>query len=170
MRVAHLALVAVGDFIKNVIAVDADIDPFDIHDVLFSVGTRVDANTYQVEKVLGLDANRHDPSAMGEYLRVGGLIIDITKPLDVPFPELGVPDKKLLDGINLYDHVPREKVRQLLSGCFQMSILPGFKILGKADRMIFFVSKEVGVCGSCRCLTVSHVDGGRFSIKRIQFH
>jgi 2,5-furandicarboxylate decarboxylase 1 len=118
MRVAHLALVAVGDFIKNVIVVDADINPFDIHDVLFSIGTRVDANTYQVEKVLGLDANRHDPSAMGQYLRVGGLIIDSTKPLDVPFPELGVPDKKMLDAINLYDYVPREKVKQLLSGLF----------------------------------------------------
>ena len=78
----------------------------------------MDANTYQVKKVLGLDANRHGPSAMGEYLRVGGLIIDSTKPLDVPFSELGVPDKKLLDGINLYDYVPREKVRQLLSGLF----------------------------------------------------
>lgn len=117
-RVAHLALTAVGDFVKNVIMVDSDINPFDIHDVLFSIGTRVDANTYQVEKVLGLDANRHDPSAMGEYLRVGGLIIDSTKPLDVPFPELGVPDQRLLERMNLYDYVPRDKVSQLLSGLF----------------------------------------------------
>ncbi len=78
----------------------------------------MDANTYQVEKVLGLDANRHDPSAMGEYLRVGGLIIDSTKPVGVPFPELGVPDKELVDSVNLYDYVPREKVRQLPSGLF----------------------------------------------------
>lgn len=116
-RVGMLALVAAGDFVKNVIIVDTDINPFDIHEVLFSVGTRVDANTHQVQKIGDLDANRHDPAPV-EYLRVGGLIIDSTKPVDKPFPEIGYPDEALLERLKLTDYVPEEKVRRLLTGLF----------------------------------------------------
>lgn len=117
-RMAHLALVAAGDFVKNVIVVDEDVNPFDLHDVMFAIGTRVDGNTAQVQVVRGLDANRHDPAPMGEYLRTGGVIIDATKPVDLPYPELGYPGEDALKRVPLEEYVPAEKVREVLSGLF----------------------------------------------------
>jgi len=46
-RLALYALSIAGDFLKNVIIVDTDINPFDLNDVLWAIGTRVDANTNQ---------------------------------------------------------------------------------------------------------------------------
>lgn len=114
-RLAHLALVALSDIIKNVIIVDEDINPLDLTDVLFAIGTRVDANTAQVQKMLDLSANRHDPAPV-EFCRVGGLIIDATKPTDKPFPEIGTPDHAVLERIRLSDYVSLEEQQRILSG------------------------------------------------------
>lgn len=99
-RLALLALASAGDTLKQVIVVDEDINPFNLHDVLFSLGTRVDGNTEQVQVIRGLDANRHDPSSF-DYMNVGGFIIDSTRPAGVPFPEFSFPSRKMMDEVPL---------------------------------------------------------------------
>ena len=103
-RLAAMALGSFADRIKNVILVDDDIDPFNLSMVLFAVSTRVDADSAQVQIIRDLQANRQDPSTE-RYLRVGGLIIDATKPVGKPFPDIGKPPDNSLARIHLEDFV-----------------------------------------------------------------
>jgi len=103
-RLAALALGSFADRIKNVILVDEDIDPFDLNLVLFSISTRVDADSGQVQIIRDLQANRQDPST-DRALRVGGLIIDSTKPVGKPFPEIGKAPDDAIARIRLEDFV-----------------------------------------------------------------
>ncbi len=114
-RLAHYALSVVGDFLKNVIIVDIDINPFDLNDVLWAVGTRVDANTDQVQVVKNLDANRHDPSSMSD-LQVGGFIIDATKPVGKPFPEVGRPEERVIEEFPINEYISQEDISNLTTG------------------------------------------------------
>ena len=104
MRLASMALGSFADRIKNVILVDDDIDPFDLNMVLFAISTRTDADSAQVQIIRDLQANRQDPSTE-KYLRVGGLIIDSTKPVGKPFPDIGKPPDDALARIRLEDFV-----------------------------------------------------------------
>jgi UbiD family decarboxylase len=103
-RLAAMALGSFADRIKNVILVDDDIDPFDLNMVMFSISTRTDADSAQVQIIRDLQANRQDPSTE-KYLRVGGLIIDSTKPVGKPFPDVGKPPDDALARIRLEDFV-----------------------------------------------------------------
>ncbi len=103
-RLAAMALGSFADRIKNVILVDDDIDPFDLNLVLFSISTRVDADSGQVQIIRDLQANRQDPSTE-RALRVGGLIIDSTKPVGKPFPDIGKPPDGSMARIRLEDFV-----------------------------------------------------------------
>jgi UbiD family decarboxylase len=103
-RLALMALGSFADRIKNVILVDDDIDPFDLSMVLFAISTRTDADSAQVQIIRDLQANRQDPSTE-KYLRVGGLIIDATKPVGKPFPDIGKPPDQALERIRLEDFV-----------------------------------------------------------------
>ena len=103
-RLAAMALGSFADRIKNVILVDDDIDPFNLNMVLFAISTRVDADSAQVQIIRDLQANRQDPSTE-RYLRVGGLIIDATKPVGKPFPDIGKPPDNALARIRLEDFV-----------------------------------------------------------------
>ena len=103
-RLAAMALGSFADRIKNVILVDDDIDPFDLNMVLFAISTRVDAESGQVQIIRDLQANRQDPST-DRYLRVGGLIIDSTKPVGKPFPDIGKPPDASVARIRLEDFV-----------------------------------------------------------------
>jgi 2,5-furandicarboxylate decarboxylase 1 len=111
-RLAAMALGSFADRIKNVILVDDDIDPFDLNMVLFSVSTRVDADSAQVQIIRDLQANRQDPSTE-KYLRVGGLIIDSTKPVGKPFPDIGKPPDSGLQRIRLEDFVTAEELGKI---------------------------------------------------------
>jgi hypothetical protein len=73
--------------------------------VLFSVASRVDADTAQVQVMRVLAANRQDPSTERDA-RVGGLFIDSTKPVGKPFSELGRTPQEALDRIRLEDLLP----------------------------------------------------------------
>ncbi|MBI2303678.1 MAG: UbiD family decarboxylase [Chloroflexi bacterium] len=119
-RLAHYALVVGGDFVKQVIVVDEDIDPFDLYDVWWAVSTRVDTDRNQMEIVHGLDANRHDPapfSSVGHPVStVGGFIIDATKPFGQPFPPIGKPEREVLERIRAEDYIDRRKIEQLGAG------------------------------------------------------
>ncbi|MGE5307137.1 MAG: UbiD family decarboxylase domain-containing protein [Alphaproteobacteria bacterium] len=103
-RLAAMALGSFADRIKNVILVDDDIDPFDLNMVMFAISTRVDADSAQVQILRDLQANRQDPSTE-RYMRVGGLIIDSTKPVGKPFPDIGKPPDDAVARIRLEDFV-----------------------------------------------------------------
>lgn len=103
-RLAAMALGSFADRIKNVILVDEDINPFDLSMVMFSISTRVDAESGQVQIIRDLQANRQDPSSE-RYLKVGGLVIDSTKPVGKPFPEIGRPPDDAMSRIRLEDFV-----------------------------------------------------------------
>ena len=103
-RVALMALGSFGDRIKNVIMVDEDIDPANLGMVFFAIATRVDSESGQVQIIKSLLSNRQD-SSTERYLRVGGLVIDATKPVDKPFPEIGRPPPEAISRIRLEDFV-----------------------------------------------------------------
>ena len=90
------ALIALGeiDFIKNVIVVDADVDPFNEEEVMWCVATRVQADE-DVDIIKNVKGNVLDPSLRGEVL-TAKMIIDATKPVGRPFAErIRVPDEAL---------------------------------------------------------------------------
>ena len=90
------ALIALGeiDFIKNVVVVDEDIDPFNEEEVMWSVATRVQADE-DVDILKNLKGNVLDPSLKGNIL-TAKMIIDATRPVERPFAErIKVPDAAL---------------------------------------------------------------------------
>jgi len=103
-RLASMALGTFADRIKNVILVDEDIDPFNLAMVFFAISTRVDAESGQIQIIKNLLSNRQDPSTE-RYLRVGGLIIDSTKPIGKPFPDIGKTPDDAMSRIHLEDFV-----------------------------------------------------------------
>jgi UbiD family decarboxylase len=113
-RLAAMALGSFADRIKNVIMVDDDIDPFDLNMVMFAISTRTDADSAQVQIIRDLQANRQDPSTE-KYLRVGGLIIDSTKPVGKPFPDIGKPPESALARIRLEDFVSSAELGKVAS-------------------------------------------------------
>lgn len=109
---------AYSDFVKHVIIVDEDVDPFDLPAVLWSIGSRVDARkrAYIVED---LSPKTIDPSAEEAFNAgegVGGLVIDSTLPVGKPFAEVGYPSKEILQKIRLEDCVSKETIDRLSSG------------------------------------------------------
>lgn len=90
------ALIALGeiDFIKNVIVVDEDIDPFNEEEVMWAVATRVQADE-DVDILKNVKGSVLDPSLKGNIL-TAKMIIDATRPVERPFAErLRVPDEAL---------------------------------------------------------------------------
>ena len=79
------ALLAFGtvDFIKNVIVVDADIDPFNEQEVMFAVATRTQARE-AVDIIKSVKGNTLDPSQTDDIL-TDKLLIDATMPVGKPF-------------------------------------------------------------------------------------
>jgi UbiD family decarboxylase len=90
------ALIALGeiDFIKNVIVVDEDIDPFNEEEVMWSVATRVQADE-DVDIIKNVKGNVLDPSLKGNIL-TAKMIIDATRPVERPFAaRVQVPSEAL---------------------------------------------------------------------------
>ncbi len=79
------ALIALGeiDFIKNVVVVDEDVDPFNEEEVMWSVATRVQADE-DVDILKNVKGNVLDPSLKGNIL-TAKMIIDATRPVERPF-------------------------------------------------------------------------------------
>ncbi len=79
------ALIAFGniDFVKNVIVVDADIDPFNEQEVMFAVATRTQARE-SVDIIKNVKGNTLDPSQIDDIL-TDKLLIDATMPVGKPF-------------------------------------------------------------------------------------
>jgi UbiD family decarboxylase len=114
-RMATFAMGGFGDLLKNIIVVDEDIDPFDLSMVFFSLGTRVDSSSNRIQIIKDLKANRHDPASEQNFL-TGGLIIDSTKPVDKPFPEIGSPPAEILERIKIQNFLKGEEINQVPTG------------------------------------------------------
>ncbi len=80
---AALAAFALVDFTKNVIVVDADIDPFNEGEVMWAVATRTQARE-SVDIIKNVKGNILDPSQTEDYL-TDKLLIDATMPVGKPF-------------------------------------------------------------------------------------
>ncbi|HZU07266.1 MAG TPA: UbiD family decarboxylase [Chloroflexota bacterium] len=81
------ALIALGecDFIKHVVVVDADIDPYKEEQVLWAIATRVQADR-DVDIIRHCKGNTLDPSQEDDIMGAK-MIIDATKPVGRPFEE-----------------------------------------------------------------------------------
>ncbi len=91
---AALMALAQCDFVKNVIVVDADIDPFNEQEVMWAVATRVQPDN-DIDIIRNIKANTLDPSLVHD-IRGSKMIIDATIPADRPFAErVGVPAESM---------------------------------------------------------------------------
>lgn len=81
------ALIALGevDFIKYVVVVDKDIDPFNVEEVLWAMATRVQAHE-DIDIIKNVKGNMLDPSLTDDLL-TSKVIVDATIPLGRVFPE-----------------------------------------------------------------------------------
>jgi 2,5-furandicarboxylate decarboxylase 1 len=82
---AGLAAFATVDFIKNVIVVDGDIDPFNEQEVMFAVATRTQARE-SIDIIKNVKGNTLDPSQQDDIM-TDKLLIDATMPVGKPFSE-----------------------------------------------------------------------------------
>src|ERR1051325_526852 len=101
-------LFAMKQNMKHVIVVDEDVDPYDFQQVFFAMTSRVDAS----RDVQVLNVMRHVNDPAGEGRKVGGMIIDATRPRDSEEFEIAKPSaaalskaRKALDGESL-DAIP----------------------------------------------------------------
>lgn len=106
---AAMAALSADANVKYVIVVDDDIDVFDEQEVLWALGTRVRPDV-DISIVPGLTANELDPTSHDEAgLGRGDLnaqvIIDATKPVNVPFPIRVTPRRDLWKSMKLEDYV-----------------------------------------------------------------
>ena len=86
------AFIALGevDFVKNVIVVDGDIDPYNEQEVMYAVATRTQANE-DVDIIKNSKGNTLDPSQTDDIM-TAKMIIDATRPMRRPFSSrLDVP-------------------------------------------------------------------------------
>jgi len=86
-------LYAMKQNMKHVIVVDEDVDPYDFQQVFFAMTSRVDAR--QDVEVLNVMRHVNDPA--GEGRKVGGMIIDATRPRDSEEFEIAKPSPAALD-------------------------------------------------------------------------
>ena len=111
---AALAALATVQFLKLVVVVDEDIDIYNDQDVLWAISTRVRGDT-DIAIIPGVTGNRMDPAGPYDELyqrRLGGggfmttkVIIDATKPKDLPFATRITPNKELWDTMKLEDYL-----------------------------------------------------------------
>jgi len=81
------ALIALGecDFVKHVVVVDGDVDPYREEQVLWAIATRVQADR-DVDVIRNSKGNTLDPSQEDDVMGAK-MIIDATKPASRPFEE-----------------------------------------------------------------------------------
>ncbi len=91
---AALIAMANMDVVKNVIVVDADVDPYNEEDVMWAVATRMQPDE-DVDIIKNVKGNNLDPSIRGDLLS-SKMIIDATKPMGRPFEErVSIPSEAM---------------------------------------------------------------------------
>ncbi len=114
-RLAAFIIGAFGNLVKNLVIVDEDIDPFDPSMVFYSIGTRVDPNSNQLQLLKELRAS-YDDFSSAENSTVGGLIIDSTKPVGLPFPEIGFPPPEVMSRLTIRNFLSNEEISNIAPG------------------------------------------------------
>ena len=110
------ALIAMGecDFVKNIVVVDGDVDPYNEQEVMWAVATRVQADQ-DVEILKNVKGNTLDPSQIDDVM-TSKMIIDATIPLGRPFSErVRVPDAAL-ERVKLENLCSPEELAKLKGG------------------------------------------------------
>lgn len=90
------ALIALGecDFVKHVVVVDEDVDPFKEEQVMWAMATRVQADQ-DVDIIKNVKGNTLDPSQLDDIMGAK-MIVDATKPVSKLFSErIRVPEKAM---------------------------------------------------------------------------
>ena len=91
---AAIIALSTNHFIKNVVVVDEDIDPYNEGEVLWAVATRVQADK-NIDILREVPSSNLDPSITGEAISTK-VIVDATKPVDRPFSwKLEVPSEAM---------------------------------------------------------------------------
>ena len=91
---AALMAMAHCDFVKHVVVVDADIDPFNEEEVMWAAATRVQADQ-DIDIIRNVKGSVLDPSLVHD-IRGTKMIVDATRPVDRPFSKrLNVPDEAM---------------------------------------------------------------------------
>jgi UbiD family decarboxylase len=108
---AALAAFGTIDFIKNIVVVDADIDPFNEQEVMFAVATRTQARE-SVDIIKNVKGNTLDPSQTDDIM-TDKLLIDATMPIGRPFAaRIRVP-AQALQKYKLEDYLDLKKLDAL---------------------------------------------------------
>lgn len=108
---AALAVLGSDIRLKHVIVVDEDVNPFDMSEVMWAIGSRVQS-TKDVECISGVRGTGLDPS-MVEQNVCDVMIIDATKPVEQPFEfRVDVP-KEVKEKIKLEDYIPKKVLDQI---------------------------------------------------------
>lgn len=111
-RLASYAL-GYGNHVKHVIVVDKDIDPFNLRQVFWALGVRMQPHV-GIQILKDLEANSLDPSTLD--LKKGSVsLIDATEPTDRPFQQLvRVPEETIQRlSANLERYIPKDKLMQI---------------------------------------------------------
>jgi UbiD family decarboxylase len=119
---AALAVLGSDIRLKHVIVVDEDVNPFNISEVMWAIGSRVQS-TKDVECLSGVRGTGLDPS-MVEQNVCDVMIIDATRPVEQPFEfRVDVP-KEVKEKIKLEDYIPKKVLDQIPFLGFAPYIMP----------------------------------------------
>ena len=108
-KLAALTALGVDTKAKMVVVVDEDIDVFSEPEVMWAIATRV-VGDRDISIIPGATGQRLDPCAydetrLGRGYMVSKVIIDATKPADLPFATRITPNKQLWDSMQLDDYL-----------------------------------------------------------------
>jgi 2,5-furandicarboxylate decarboxylase 1 len=110
-RLAAFAALETVDYVKNVIVVDADVDPYNEEAVMWAVATRTQADR-DLEVLKDVVSSRLDPSLNTQQLGAK-VIIDATAPLDRPFEELIRIPQTALEQYPLFEYVDETRLKAI---------------------------------------------------------
>lgn len=107
------ALIALGacDFVKHVVVVDGDIDPFREEEVLWAIATRVQADE-DVDIIKNVKGSTLDPSQRDDIMGAK-MIIDATRPVRRPFEARIEIPAEAMARVELERLIPREQLGRI---------------------------------------------------------
>ncbi len=107
------ALIALGacDFVKHVVVVDGDIDPFREEEVLWAIATRVQADE-DVDIIKNVKGSTLDPSQRDDIMGAK-MIIDATRPVRRPFEARIEIPAEAMGRVELERLIPREQLGRI---------------------------------------------------------
>ena len=110
-KFAGLTALTADHMSKMAVVVDEDIDIYNEEEVLWAIATRVqgDKGIIKMPDVLGahLDPSAYDENRLKRGTLTTKVIIDATKPVNLPFPTRITPPKELWASMNLNDYLKK---------------------------------------------------------------